>query len=315
MKPRQSRHGFMLKTIAGACEAPFPTFIEPCKPTLRPKLPEGANWIYEIKFDGYRAQLHKRGNNVKIYTSSGLDWSDKFATLCDAARGLSASDLVIDGEIVAPNDRGVPDFHALLAAIGRDPGWLLFYAFDVLHLDGIDMRGAILGQRRRVLERLVPVPARGPIVLSETIGEGAEEVFRHACEMGLEGIVAKRADLLYRSGRVEGWIKAKCTKLMELAIVGFVPAKGRSIAALRLARREGERLVYVGKVGTGFTQKTAQSVRERLEPLVRKTPALAKPLRKKDTVWVEPKVSARVQLLELTEDGQVRAGSFKGLVP
>jgi bifunctional non-homologous end joining protein LigD len=96
--------------------------------------------------------------------------------------------------------------------------------------------------------------------------------------------------------------------------VGFVPTKGRSIAALRLARRESEHLVYVGKVGTGFTQRTAQSVRERLEPLMRKTPPLAKP-RKKDTVWVEPQVSARVQLLELTEDGQVRAGSFKGLVP
>jgi ATP-dependent DNA ligase len=99
---------------------------------------------------------------------------------------------------------------------------------------------------------------------------------------------------------------------MELAIIGFVPAKGRPIAALRLARREGKELVYAGKVGTGFTQKTAQSVRERLGPLLRKTPALAKPLRKKDTVWVEPRVSARVQLLELTEDGQVRAGSFKG---
>ena len=128
------------------------------------------------------------------------------------------------------------------------------------------------------------------------------------------GIVAKRIDLPYGSGRVEGWIKTKCVKLMELPIIGFVPAKGRSIAALRLARREGEELVYAGKVGTGFTQKTAQSVRERLEPLLRKNPPLAKPLRKKDTIWVEPRLSARVQLLEITEDGQVRAGSFKGLV-
>jgi ATP-dependent DNA ligase len=154
--PRQGSRGFMLKTIAGAREAPFPTFIQPCKPTLRPKLPEGAKWLYEIKFDGYRAQLHKRGNKVTIYTSSGLDWSDKFVTLCDAARGLYCSELVLDGE-------------------------------------------------------------------------------------------------------------------------------------------------------------TAQSVRERLEPMLRKTSPLAKPLRKKDTVWVEPKLSARVQLLELTEDGQVRAGSFEGI--
>jgi bifunctional non-homologous end joining protein LigD len=128
------------------------------------------------------------------------------------------------GEIVAPNERGVPDFHALRAAIGRSPERLLFYAFDVLHIDGIDLRGAMLAERRRILERLVPVPAKGPIVLSETIAEGGEEVLRHACEMGLEG--AKRTDLPYRSGKVEGWIKAKCTKLMELAIIGFVPAKG-----------------------------------------------------------------------------------------
>jgi bifunctional non-homologous end joining protein LigD len=301
--PRQGSPGFMLKTIAGAREEPFPTFIQPCKQTLRPKLPEGAKWQYEIKFDGYRAQLHKRGGKVTIFTSSGLDWSDKFATLCAGAAGISAGDVVLDGEIVAPNESGVPDFHALRAAIGRNPGRLLFYAFDLLHLDGIDMRGAALEHRRNALERLVPVPARGQIMLSETISEGGEEVLRHACAMGLEGIVAKRTDLPYRSGKVEGSIKVNCTKLMELAIVGFVPAKGRSIAALRLARREGKELVYAGKVGTGFTQKTAQSVRERLEPL----------LRKKDTVWVEPKLSARVQLLELTEDGQVRTGSFKGI--
>jgi bifunctional non-homologous end joining protein LigD len=225
--PREGRRGFMLKTIAGAREAPCPKFIEPCKPTLRPNLPEGAKRLYEIKFDGYRAQLHKRGNKVTIYTSSGLDWSDKFATLCDAARDISATDLVLDGEIVAPNDHGVPDFHSLRAAIGRYLADCCSTRSTCFTSMESTCAAQSLSSAAACLNDWCPC-ARGPIVLSESIGEGGEEVFSQACDMGLEGIVAKRTDLPYRSGKVEGWIRVKCTKLMELAIVGFVPAKGRS---------------------------------------------------------------------------------------
>jgi bifunctional non-homologous end joining protein LigD len=133
--------------------------------------------------------------------------------------------------------------------------------------------------------------------------------------MGLEGIVAKRADAPYRSGRVETWIKVKCLKAMRLAVIGYVPAKGNSIAALRLARREGDRLVYAGKVGTGFSVRTAQSVRERLEPLMRKTPPVSHPLKRPDTTWVEPIVDADIACTDLTDDGMVRHASFKGLKP
>jgi bifunctional non-homologous end joining protein LigD len=254
--------------------------------------------------------VRRQDNRV---TSSGLDWSDKFATIADAARQIPANAAVIDGEIVVPNDKGIPDFGALRAAIGREPHRLLFYAFDLLHLDGFDLRGAALSDRRRVLTMLMEKLPRTHIILSETINEPVDVLFQHACEIGIEGIVANRADAPYRSGRVETWIKVKCLKAMTLAVIGYVPAKGNSIAALRLARRDGDKLVYAGKVGTGFSVRTAQSVRQRLEPLRRKTPPLAKPLKRPDTTWVEPTVEADIVCMDLTDDGMVRHASFKGL--
>lgn len=136
-------------------------------------------------------------------------------------------------------------------------------------------------------------------------------LYRRAAEIGSEGLVAKRVDSLYRSGRVENWIKTKVLRAMRLAVIGFVPAPGNSIAALRLGRREGDALVYAGKVGTGWNARTAQSVRERLNPLVRRTAPLARPLRKPDTVWVEPKIDADIACMDLTDDGMVRHASFK----
>lgn len=298
---------FIARTLDGAKTAPFPSFIEPCKPTLRPKPPAGDMWQFEIKFDGYRAQLHLKAGKATVYTSSGLDWTDKFAPIVESAKALPANDAVLDGEIVVQDERGVPDFHALRAAIGREPHRLLFYAFDLLHLDGFDLRGAALSDRRSVLVKLLASVPATRIILSETIEEPGDLLLQHACAMGLEGIVAKRADAPYRSGRVETWIKTKCLKAMSLAVIGFVPAKGNSIAALRLARREGKNLIYAGKVGTGFSVRTAQTVRARLEPLMRKTAPTAKPLTKADTVWVEPKLNADIACR------MVRHASFKGL--
>jgi bifunctional non-homologous end joining protein LigD len=306
---------FIARTLKGAKTAPFPTFIEPCKPTLKPKPPVGDKWQYEIKLDGYRVQLHVRGGKATVFTSSGLDWSDRFATIAEAAKQIPANAAVLDGEVVVQNDDGIPDFGALRAAIGREPHRLLFYTFDILHLDGFDLRGAALSDRRRILAMLIEKLPRAPILLSETIDEPGDVLFQHACEMGLEGIVAKRSDAPYRSGRVETWIKVKCLKAIRLAGIGYVPAKGNSIAALRLARREGDKLVYAGKVGTGFSVLTAQSVRARLEPLMRKTPPTAKPLNRPDTTWVEPTVEADIACIDLTDDGMVRHANFKGLKP
>ena len=149
--------------------------------------------------------------------------------------------------------------------------------------------------------------------MSETVGgvTGAE-LLQRACALGVEGVVAKRAASTYRGERSEHWIKVRCVKSERLAVIGYVPARGNSIAALRLGRREGDALRYVGKAGTGFTERSAQSVRERLEPLTRRTPPVPK-LRKKDTVWVEPKLTAKIEYRGITEDGMLRHPSFKGL--
>lgn len=308
-------HKLLVRTIQGVKAAPFPGFVPACQPLLRKVLPEGERWQYEIKLDGYRVQIHWRNREARAYTRKQVDYTAEFAPICTAAAQLPADAAILDGEVIVQNAAGVPDFHALRRAIAREPGRLLFYAFDLLYLDGYDLRSAALAERRRILAELLAGLPGTRIHMSETIeGAAGAELLRHACSLGIEGIVAKRIDAPYRSGDVESWIKVKCVKTLELPIIGYVPAAGRSIAALRLARRDGADLVYAGKVGTGFSVRTAQTVRERLEPLMRKTPPLAKPLRKKDTVWVEPTLSAKVELLEMTEDGQVRHASFKGLV-
>ena len=301
-----------VRAIEGVREARFPGFVPLCHPTLRSKLPEGDEWLYEAKLDGYRAQLHRHDGAAIAYTRNGLDWSAEFAPICLALTKVSARSLVLDGEVVVPGIEGVPDFGAVCGAISSAPQRLAYYAFDLLYLDGFDLRGARLDVRRRVLAQLIAGKPGGRILMSESIASTGAELLRTACTMGLEGVVAKRASAPYRGERSENWIKVRCVKKEWLTVIGYVPARGNSIAALRLGRREGKGFVYVRKAGTGFTERSAQTVRERLEPLMRRTPPVPG-LRKKDTVWVEPKLTARIEFRGITEDGMVRHPSFKGL--
>ena len=315
--PRQAFRKLVLRTLSGVTQAPFPSFIEPMHPTQHAKVPAGAQWQYEIKLDGWRGQLHLRNGSAKIFSRNAHDITVKCATVAAAAADLQASAAVLDGEIVVQDSRGVPDFLALRSAMSRGQTRLLFFAFDLLHLDGFDLRAARLTDRRSVLKQLLANQPGGRILMSETIDleEPPALLFQHACELGMEGIVAKRIDAPYRSGRVQSWIKVKCVRRLALPIIGYVPQKGNSIAAIRLGRHDGGALVYAGKAGTGFTVKSAQSVRERLAPLHRKTPPLAKPLKRPDTIWVEPQVIADIAFTELTEEGMLRHASFKGLKP
>ena len=283
--------------------------------TQHAKPPVGSRWQYEINLDGWRGQLHLRRGAATIFSRNGNDLTDNCATITTAAADIPATDAVLDGEIVVPGRNGIPNFLELKSAMTRGQSRLLFYAFDLLHLDGFDVRGAPLADRRAVLTQLLAGAPGGRILMSETIDldEPPALLYHHACELGMEGIVAKRADAPYRSGRVQSWIKVKCTRRLALPIIGYVPSKGNTIAAIRLGRPEAGALVYAGKTGTGFTVKSAQSVRERLAPLHRKTPPLAKPLKRPDTIWVEPNVIADIAFTELTEDGMLRHASFKGL--
>jgi len=305
----------MMRTLPGAKRAPFPSFIEPMHPSQHSKPPVGARWQYEIKLDGWRGQLHLRRGAANLFSRNGNDLTASCTTIATAAADIPASDAVLDGEIVVPGRNGIPNFLELKSAMTRSQSRLLYYAFDVLHLDGFDLRPVPLADRRRLLAQLLAGSPGGRILMSETIDiqEPPDLLYRHACELGMEGIVAKRVDAPYRSGRVQTWVKVKCVRRLALPIIGYVPQKGNSIAAIRLGRPEGGALVYAGKAGTGFTVKSAQSVRERLLPLHRKSPPLAKPLKRPDTIWVEPKVIADIAFTELTEDGMLRHASFKGL--
>jgi len=304
-----------MRTLPGAQRAPFPSFIEPMHPSQHSKPPVGARWQYEIKLDGWRGQLHLRRGAANLFSRNGNDLTASCTTIATAAADIPASDAVLDGEIVVPGRNGIPNFLELKSAMTRSQSRLLYYAFDVLHLDGFDLRPVPLADRRRLLAQLLAGSPGGRILMSETIDiqEPPDLLYRHACELGMEGIVAKRVDAPYRSGRVQTWVKVKCVRRLALPIIGYVPQKGNSIAAIRLGRPEGGALVYAGKAGTGFTVKSAQSVRERLLPLHRKSPPLAKPLKRPDTIWVEPKVIADIAFTELTEDGMLRHASFKGL--
>ncbi|MBP1294305.1 ATP-dependent DNA ligase [Bradyrhizobium elkanii] len=258
----------------------MPRFIPPQLATLRPMPPAGAGWIHEIKFDGYRAQAHISADGTRVFTRSGLDWTKRFPTIA-----------------------------AELAGAGRHDR-MLFYAFDLMHLDGHDLRKVPLRERKRLLQELIERTGLGPpIIYSEHMDDGAT-MFAGAERLNWEGIVSKRADAPYRSGeRSDSWQKIKTSKRETFHIVGFVPAMG-GIAALHVARREGEKLTYVGKVGTGFTMKVSTDLRRRLDAL----PAPKQKLvAKRHIKAVEPRLVAKVEYRDITADGYLRHPSFKGL--
>jgi bifunctional non-homologous end joining protein LigD len=239
--PRQAFRKLVMRTLPGVAQAPFPGFIEPMHPTQHAKVPAGARWQYEIKLDGWRGQLHLRNGIAKVFSRNGNDITDNCATIAAAALDIPAGTGLLDGEIVVQDSRGVPDFLALRSAMSRGQGRLLFFAFDLLHLDGFDLRAAPLADRRGVLAQLLAGAPGGRILMSETIDleEPPDLLYRHACELGMEGIVAKRIDAPYRSGRAQSWIKVKCVRRLALPIIGYVPQRGNSIAAIRLGRPEG----------------------------------------------------------------------------
>jgi bifunctional non-homologous end joining protein LigD len=300
--------------LPGARPAPFPGFIGPAIPTLRSRVPTGGGWLCEIKFDGYRVQLHLNGGRPTILTRGGYDWTGRFATIAAALKQWPANDLILDGEVIVPDERGIARFSDLQAdlAAGRKDR-MVGYVFDLLHLDGFDLRAAPLIERKRVLRELAASAPTGPLLFSDHLESDGAAAYKHACAMGLEGLVCKRADAPYRSGRTETWLKVKCTTREVLQIVGFVPADGGTIAALYLGRRKGRSLEYAGKAGTGFTARTARELRTLLDVHAIDDPPLTVPLRKPKATWVNPVVAAEIEHRGITSDGLLRHASYKKL--
>lgn len=298
--------------------AEMPAFVEPCLATLESRPPEGEAWLHEVKFDGYRLQARLADGKVTLLTRSGLDWSERFGrTLLASVAELPCEAALIDGEVVALSETG-SSFSALQTALSEGTvEQLVFYAFDLLHLDGEDLRDEPLFARKERLEALLQqAPEEGPLRFSEHFVEPGAAMLRHACRIGLEGVVSKRRDAPYRSGRGRSWIKSKCTQRQELVIAGYVPsaAAGRTLRSLVMGYYENGVIRPAGRVGTGFTQKSARALKAKLDRLEAKTsPFTGAAARERGIVWVEPKLVAEIEFRAWTALKTLRHASFLGL--
>lgn len=309
------------KDNSPARHAALPAFVAPCLATLADKVPQSDNWIHEIKFDGYRLQARLDNGKVKLLTRRGLDWTRKFPAIAEAIATLPAKAALIDGELVVEGDDGVSSFSLLQQDLkdGRHDRMVL-YAFDLLHLDGSDLKPQPLHARKQALARLLAKARQGgPLRLSESLTEPGPTLLKHACRMGLEGIVSKLADAAYHSGRGRDWIKTKCSDRQELVVAGFAPssADAHAVGALVLGYYDGGKLRYAGRTGTGFSHTSARELYRKLKVLKRATSAL-RPMPKEERgarapIWVSPELVAEVDFHGWTHGDRVRQASFQGL--
>ncbi|AID18355.1 putative ATP-dependent DNA ligase [Rhizobium phage vB_RleM_PPF1] len=299
---------------------PMPDRVEPCLALLKARPPKGDDWVYEIKWDGYRLSVHVEPTGIRILTRGGHDWTHRFPAIKQAALWLPVGTAILDGEAVVLDDQGRSDFGLLQQSLGGRGGKksssdAIFMAFDLLYFDGHDLRNSELGMRRHLLEDLVPAGEQGDIRLSEEIEADGDQLLASACEHGLEGIIAKRRGAPYRSGRGGDWLKIKCVQSDSFFIVGYeisIAARGH-IGSLLLAARKGDDLVYVGSVGTGFKESEAWKLRGMMDRIKRKTPPIAYAGRRKDLVWLQPTLIAEIEYRAWTSDGKLRHSSYKGL--
>lgn len=292
------------------------TFTPPQLAKLADQPPKGEAWLHELKYDGYRIQALIKGDDVRLLTRNGKDWTEKYPAIAEALRRLNVGSAAIDGELVAVDKTGVSRFGLLQKAAGNPSVHLRYYAFDLLSLDGKDLKSEPLLERKAQLESVLKGASK-LIHYSDHIEGSGQAVIEKACALDLEGVVSKKGTAPYRSGRGTSWIKSKCIGNDEFVIGGYRKSerRGRPFASLLIGEYEKGKLVYRGRVGTGFDAETLDMVHRKMEPLQRKTSPFEKlPAdARRGAVWVTPKLVAQVSYTERTEDGHLRHPSFLGL--
>jgi len=305
----------------GAVRAPMPESIAPMKGTLANSPPQGAGWLYEIKWDGVRAICFVENGSVRMVSRSGKSCERQYPELDVLPRFIDAQTAVLDAEICVLDEQGRPRFGliqprimvsgaASIAALARSKPVALFI-FDLLYLDGYDLRAAALSERRKLLE--TTLKPGGVIRLSGTFDEG-KQLLEAAREQGLEGIIAKRADSRYEARRSDSWIKVKTVRETDCVLCGYTQGERQYFGALILGIYEKNKLLWAGNVGTGFDQALMADIYNRLQPLkTSDCPFAERPKVPKDVVWVRPELVCTVKYAEWTRDGRLRAPVFAGL--
>lgn len=305
--------------VIGARKAALPDKIKPQLATLIDRAPSGEAWLSEIKFDGYRALCKITRGEACLYSRGGNDRTRKWRAIGAAAAGLPVEQAWLDGEVVAIDDDGAVSFQ-LLQNIERDQvrGRLAYYVFDLLYLNGYDLRGAPLAQRKRLLKSVL-AEAGDPIFFSDHLDGDAAEFFKNACAQGLEGIIVKRGDAPYQSARSRDWLKVKCIKRQEFVIGGYTDPAGRreGFGALLIGvHDDAGQLRYAGRVGTGFDDATLRALAEKFKKIATKAPPFINPPTGAEAAgvhWLKPKLIAEVKFAQWTAAGVVRHAAFVGL--
>jgi bifunctional non-homologous end joining protein LigD len=286
----------------------FPGFIAPSLASSIEKVPTGVRWVHEIKFDGYRVQVHLANAAVKVFTRRGNDWTKRLRKIATDAWHINAGSAIIDGEVIVPSANGASDFSVLQNELRGKSNKLVLYAFDLLYLNGFDLRQAALVDRKAALRSII---AKTDILLSESFETDGAVIFKQACKMGLEGIVSKVRDSRYASGRNNDWVKVTCRQRETLPIAGFA-LNGTKFDGIYIGRRKGDKLLYAGKVDHRFDNASAKDLQARLKPLIRKTQPYAKRIAHRG-VWVEPSLLAEIEYRAKSAEGKVRHPVFKGI--
>ncbi|MFO1162943.1 MAG: DNA ligase D [Reyranellaceae bacterium] len=305
-------------TLTKAKAGALPGYIEPSLPSPTERAPAGRGWLHEIKHDGYRLQAHLENGRVGLFSRQGLDWTERFPALAHALADLPVKVAIIDGEAVVHTEAGIASFTALVDALKSGRGDVAFYAFDLLYLDGFDLRDCPLDERKAALAQIMAADGNNArLHYSDHIEGDGNAVFRHASRLGLEGIISKMASSPYKSGRVKTWLKLKSSHTGSFVISGFIPSTvdKAAVSALVMGEYAGKNLMPVGHVGSGFTAASARELRQRLEPLRTSTPPFEdETADAKGVRWVEPVLSAEIEYRGRTGGGLIRHAVFRELV-